>query len=192
MRMIHHKGSSGLYCIKYRVITVGSEEEPEWLTHYIDYFCSEYDFSILLSVDGIFSIEFYAIDGYLVGKPLNEGSVHSSQQIKIDMTPPNSDIITPLNGFFYLDGNKIFETPSENTIIIGDITIEVNADDITSDVFFVHFDIEEYESDDTTAPYSYDFHRFYFIPTSCQLTISCKDNAGNIADDLSMTFIKWL
>jgi hypothetical protein len=185
-------GSSGLYCIKYRIIITGIEEESDWLTHYIDYYCTDYNFSVLLSIDGIFTVEFFAIDGYLAEKPLNEGPIHSSNQIKVDMTPPNSDIITPLNGFLYFNGNKIIETFSENTIIIGGITIEVNADDITSGVSFVQFNIEEFESDDTSIPYSYDFHKFYFIPNSCQVTISCKDYAGNNADDISMNFIKWL
>jgi hypothetical protein len=185
-------GSSGLYCIKYRIIVVGGEEELEWQTHYIDYYCTEYNYSILLSVDGIYIIEFYAIDGYLAGKPLNDGYIHTSQQIKIDMTKPISDIISPTKGFLYFDGNKMFEIPSERTIIIRDITIEATANDITSGIFYIHFDIEEYESDDTTEPYTFDFQRFYIIPTACQLTISCRDIAGNIADDLSMTFIKWL
>ena len=145
-------GSSGLYCIKYRINTIDDGGVSVWQTHYIDHFCTDYDFSISINIDGIYVVEFYAIDGYLAGMPFNEGAIHSSQQIKIDMTKPVFSITNPLEGFIYFNGNSIFETRSEKTIVIGDLTIEVTGDDITSGIYYVHFDIAGYESDDTSEP----------------------------------------
>ena len=63
--------SSGLYCIKYRVITEDGDDDPEWETHFIDTYCTDYDFTVTLDDDGFHTVEFYAIDGFLVGSPLN-------------------------------------------------------------------------------------------------------------------------
>lgn len=106
--------SSGLYCIKYRVITGGGDVNPEWETHYIDEYCTDYDFDdVILSEDGIHIVEFQAADGFLKGKPINWGDVHSSPKVRIDMTPPTVTVTKEkINIFKYIFSASVDDATS--------------------------------------------------------------------------------
>ena len=92
----------------------------------------------------------------------------------------------------YFYGRQLLTISSGRTIIIGDITIDASGIDLISGVFRVHFMVDEIESDDTELPYTYTFQKFYLVPTTCELIVSCYDFAGNKASDVSMSFTKWL
>lgn len=88
-------GASGLKYIYYQI------NEGSWITHEIPgaypNLPDEYDFSIIIDVDGWYVVSFKAEDW--VG---NVGPTHSVE-FKIDMEPPTVSLITPQEGYIYMD-----------------------------------------------------------------------------------------
>ncbi|HDM67084.1 MAG TPA: hypothetical protein ENG62_01695, partial [Thermoplasmatales archaeon] len=91
--------SSGLAYIHYRITKNG--EESEWQHYEIEGFTTEYDFTVHLSDDGVYLVEFYAED-----HAGNKGPIHSTPEIRIDKTPPMSTITVPKEGYIYLNGKE--------------------------------------------------------------------------------------
>lgn len=124
--------SSGLDYIKYRIITQGQNENPQWITYDITEYTTSYNLTITLSIDGRHNVEFYAAD-----KVGNIGVIHSTDLIKIDMTPPEISL-------------------TKDRLSIYQIKFTANANDITSEIYTVKFYLDEeliFES--TTSPYEY-------------------------------------
>ncbi len=182
--------SSGLAYIYYRIIETRGEE-PRWERYEIEGFTTEYDFTVHLDKNGRYIVEFYAED-----HAGNKGPIHSTPEIKIDKTPPTSEIIIPKDGYIYLQGEELMENPFGGTLILGGINVRVDASDETSGVNMVHFEFSDgsrvYSGDDTEEPYIYMFLKTYLKPTSCTLRVFAKDTAGNIGVEDNISFKKWL
>lgn len=80
--------------------------------------------------------------------------------LKEDEVSPFVRIIKPINSFYFMNhrinriGNSLFHLP----VIVGRITIEVNAFDNESGIKHVEFYVDgELKYEDTTEPYSYDW-----------------------------------
>lgn len=112
----------------------------------------------------------------------------TTQTIKTqDETNPTVEIITPEKAL-YINGEKKFGRLLGMTIIIGDITIEVNASDEGSGIAKVEFYGgllgTKLLGNDTEAPYTFEWTRdrirFFHIQT---LKVVVTDNEGNTAMD---------
>ncbi len=103
-----------------------------------------------------------------------------------DITPPLVNIIKPKNGF-YINDNKIFSIPFHISIIIGNITIEVEALDDDSGIASVDFIIDgEILKTCYNPPYTYKW-----INTSFglhQLVVIAYDKNGNDMEDTVAAF----
>lgn len=158
--------SSGLYCIKYRIITNEGTENPEWNTYYFEEFYTEYDFTITLDEDGIHTVEFYAVDGFLMGRANNEGPVHSSQQIGVDLTKPEI-------------------TLSKERMSISKVRFTANVIDETSGIYVVRFyqnEESEPEWEDTSSPYEFEWSGI----SSDSVKAVAYDNASNFKESNSL------
>ena len=103
-----------------------------------------------------------------------------------DTTPPVIHGVVPEKGI-YINGVKRLPRLIRMPLIIGDITIEVNATDNESGIKQVNFTIDSLRpfakqvANDTTAPYTYNWTRgrirFFYIHV---LKVEVIDNAGNI------------
>jgi len=149
--------SSGLYCINYRIITQGAANSSDWSTYFFPDFYTEYDFTVTLDADGSHTVEFQAVDGFLLGHINNEGAVHSSQLIGIDMTAPEV-------------------TLSKEKISFNEINFTADASDSTSDIDYVEFyQNEEFRIKDDIYPYNYNWKGI----GSYNIQAKAYDNAGN-------------
>jgi hypothetical protein len=103
--------------------------------------------------------------------------------ILVEDEPPEVEICTPVRGL-YINNKMIRPYLIRMALIIGDITIEVNATDKGSGIDRVEFYIgllgNEFLGNDTTAPYNFTWERdrFRFFHMHI-LTIKAYDNAGN-------------
>jgi len=107
-----------------------------------------------------------------------------------DITPPTIEIIKPEKALYINNEKKGQTRLVRMALIIGDITIEVNATDNESGIKQVNFTIDPFRPfakqvfNDTTAPYTYNWTRgrirFFHIHV---LKIEVIDNAGNIAEE---------
>ena len=139
-----------------------------------------------IDVDGEHIVEYYAVDE--VGNPSDIGSI----SFKIDHTAPAVSILYPHKGYIYLLGKELFKNPLGRTIIIGGITFEASASDITSGVDYVTFAINGMTYEKASEPYEIWWHKFNLLPAKYTLTVSAYDVAGNKATDTSMEFTHWL
>ncbi len=103
-----------------------------------------YNKSFKISKEGIHLLQYYSTD--------NAGNEEKIKNvtIKIDKTKPSIDIITPVDRRLYIFGKDILPT-FRKTIIIGKITVEVNATDNIG-VKIVRFYVDEEERANVTLP----------------------------------------
>jgi len=91
----------------------------------------------------------------------NNAATTTSKEINVekDTTNPNVNIIKPKKGVYFRD-EKILPRFIRLTLIIGKITIEVNATDEESEIEKVEFYINgKLMGNDTTEPYEYSWIR---------------------------------
>jgi len=107
-----------------------------------------------------------------------------------DTTPPKVKIEKPIKGV-YIRGNKILPRLIRLTLIIGSITIEVNATDNETGIDRVEFygglRGTKYLGNDTTEPFTYNLKRgrIRFIHIQ-KIKVVAYDMAGNNASDKIM------
>jgi len=98
-----------------------------------------------------------------------------------DTTPPQVEITTPQKGYLYINlaDFVIMKIPFFTTLIIGKITVTVNAIDNQSGINRVEFYVDtELKANDTTAPYEWTWtERGHFFPYL--LKAIAYDNAGH-------------
>jgi len=87
----------------------------------------EYTSPVKISEEGEHIFEYYSVD-----KAANKENV-KNVTIKIDKTKPSLEIVSPQEKKLYIFGRAIFPT-LRNTIIIGKITVEINANDSISGI----------------------------------------------------------
>jgi hypothetical protein len=120
------------------------------------------------------------------------GSITVSLTLEKDNTPPNVSITRPENGL-YIGDNLIRPYLMRIPLIIGKITIEVDASDEDSGIEKVEFYInDELIGTDTTPKYSYEWTRdrirlFHLF----SIKVVAYDNESNTAED-SMNIKKFL
>ena len=101
----------------------------------------------------------------------------------IETTPPSVEIINPAEGYLYWGWLKI-PFPIQNSIVIGEIEVEVDASDPGSGVNKVEFyvnDVLRYTK--TTGPYKWEWDESSFGLSLYRLKVIAYDNAGNSASD---------
>jgi hypothetical protein len=100
-----------------------------------------------------------------------------------DITPPTVTIEKPKNGYFYIkDNSGIQRLLLKNALIIGKITIEVNATDTESGIERILFLIDGKEQAEiTTLPYTFLWKRISLPFISHTISIVVYDEAGNNA-----------
>jgi len=103
-----------------------------------------------------------------------------------DTTPPTVQIIKPERAL-YMGNHKIRRLFLRMALIVGDITIEVNATDVNgSGIAKVEFYVNgKLKGNDTTAPYTYNLTKdriIRFVHMQI-IKIVAYDNAGNSATD---------
>lgn len=103
--------------------------------------------------------------------------------------PPQVEIVKPEQGTFYLFNRSFLNGLLRKTVIIGDITIEVNASDEDGSIEKVDFTIvdllgREITGNDTAEPYSFkwtrDRRRLFHL---FEIKVTAYDNDGGTAED---------
>ena len=121
----------------------------------------------------------------------NAGFVESQKTATytFDTTPPTVEIVYPELGKLYLFGSPLMDRLlGENTLLIGKMPIEVDADDADgTGVSMVLFNIGNDSGYDFEPPYTYEFTNMKFG----ELTISVKaiDNKGLVSEPVEMKVI---
>ena len=99
-----------------------------------------------------------------------------------DTIPPMVTIVSPENGL-YLRNFRLFSWLfRQRTILIGDITVEVEASDAQSGIEKVEFiidDSDDPEFTDTQEPYSWTWTKGSFFQHKHTIIVVAYDNAGN-------------
>ena len=115
---------------------------------------------------------------------VTEGAIWSFTTGSVpDITPPTVNIEKPKNGYFYIQDNDGKQRLLlKNTLIIGKITIQVNATDSESGIDRILFLIDGKEQTEiTTAPYTFLWTRFSLPFISHTISVVVYDEAGNNA-----------
>ena len=113
-------------------------------------------------------------------------SPNESVNVKIDLTSPDMEIITPREGFFYIDNREMFPTPLGRTIVYGltkGITVQVKATDAKCGLAEepkVYIRGKDYRTiwDPLDEYWEYDWKETWFGP--CTLEAKAIDKAGNV------------
>ncbi len=135
----------------------------------------EYNWITTIVSDGSYLIMVNATD-YAENTDSNESS-----SFIIDNTKPIINLERP-RGYLYIFDRKIIPLLFDRTMIIGSITIEVNATDNLSGIDKVEFFIdEESKYNDTTSPYNWSWDETAFFRHS--IKVVAYDEAGNKAID---------
>lgn len=143
------------------VYNINNTEEYNWITTIVS--------------DGSYLIMVNATD-YAGNTDSNESS-----SFIIDNTKPIINLERP-RGYLYIFDRKIIPLLFDRTMIIGSITIEVNATDNLSGIDKVEFFIdEESKYNDTTSPYNWSWDETAFFRHS--IKVVAYDEAGNEAID---------
>ena len=103
-----------------------------------------------------------------------------------DVTPPTIEVKKPKEGYLYIFDKEILPLPMKTSIIIGKITIKVNATDDSgvSNVLFMV--CQELLYNDTEPPYEYVYDGSFGSHT---LTIRAYDIVGNYAEKSMYVFV---
>jgi hypothetical protein len=152
----HAEDDIRLAYINYKVTTEG-QTDPNWTQVDIrNEYTAKYNLTIKISIDGIHTAIFYAVDH--VG---NIGSIHTSNWIQIDMSPPEVSL-------------------SKEKISFYEIKFTADATDITSGIHIVKFYVDddtEPANEDTTFPYEFSWNGI----GNHSITAKAYDFAGNEA-----------
>jgi hypothetical protein len=130
----------------------------------------------IVSTDTRHVLEFYSTD--------MAGNVELTQNItfKIDKLLPNATIITPRIGYLYIQDREIVPTITGNTVIIGHITIKVEASNHESGVNRVEFYIDNVlQAEDFESPYQWTWD--YLSLGTHIVKATAYDNAGQYQSD---------
>ncbi len=115
--------------------------EGEWET---------YTSPLIISREGETTINFYSIDR------AGHTETPHTKIVKIDKTHPTLDIENPDKGYLYLFGRAIMPTLRNKTVILGGITVEVNATDEVSEIKNVEFYVDgNLSHNDSSPPYTW-------------------------------------
>jgi hypothetical protein len=115
---------------------------------------------------------------------VTEGSIWSFTTGSVpDITPPTVNIEKPKSSYFYIqDNDGKHHLLLKNALIIGKITIQVNAIDTESGIDRILFLIDgEEQAEITTAPYTFLWTRFSLPFISHTISVVVYDEAGNNA-----------
>jgi len=99
-----------------------------------------------------------------------------------DTIPPAVKILSPQNGLYLRDLRLFPWLFRQRTLLIGDITVEVEATDAQSGIEKVEFIIDDSnqpEFTDTQAPYSWAWSKGSFFQHKHTIIVVAYDNAGN-------------
>lgn len=141
-----------------------------------------YTASFMVRENGEHTVSYYSVDN--AGNEEDEQSV----TLNIDKRGPSLTVFTPLEGRLYLWGKKTIRTLSGTTIILGDITVEVNATDNVSGIDRVEFYVDgELQNTTTEAPYRWLWDDTAFFRRT--LKIIAYNNAGNTAEKEIQTLV---
>jgi parallel beta-helix repeat protein len=132
--------------------------------------------------DGIGDTPYTILDGINTDRyPLMEPYTNQ------DNIPPIVTILSPENGL-YLRNHRMFSRLFRtHTIIIGDITVDVDASDAQSGIAKVEFYLESVnqpEFIDTQAPYSWTWTHATLLKHKHSIIVVAYDNAGNVNADI--------
>ncbi|MCD6330783.1 MAG: PKD domain-containing protein [Thermoplasmata archaeon] len=158
VELIVNETVSGIKKTVYRI------DEGNWTT---------YNQPFVISDEGEHLLEFYSEDF--------AGNVEEVKNvtIKIDKTPPSAEITTPLEKKLYIFGRKILPT-FRKTIILGKITVTVNAtDNLYMDYVLIKVN-GDVEANLTTSPYEW---RWGGEIGNRNLSIEAYDDAGLKGED---------
>ena len=141
----------------------------------------EYTTPFTVSEDGEHNVQYRSVD--------KAGNIEStnSASFKIDQTDPTVTINKPQPGYLYIFNRPIIPLLGDITIIIGQITVEVDTSDETSGIDKVEFYIDdELKNADDEGPYEWTWgHAFW----QHALKVIAYDNAGNTASDEQTVWI---
>lgn len=104
-----------------------------------------------------------------------------------DTVPPMVKIVTPQQGFYFMDHRLFPRLFQSQTIIFGDITVEVYASDARSGIEEVDFYLDDSMrpmSTDTEAPYTWTWSRSPLTQHRHTIAAVAIDNAGNTNVDM--------
>lgn len=127
---------------------------------------------LFFSEDGVHTISFYSTD--------NAGNIEEekSETFKIDKIHPQVLIHKPREGYLYIENREIMPTITGKTVIIGYITIEVEATNHESGINRVEFYIDNnFQTADFDEPYEWTWDYLSF--GTHQIKAVAYDNAGN-------------
>lgn len=135
---------------------------------------TQYTTPFIITTDGYHTVDYYSVD--------KVGNVESTKSVsfKIDKMNPIVGIEKPKEGYLYIFDREIIPLPI--TIIIGKITIKVDAVDETSgiDRVEVYIDDELKETLEET-PYEWKWDETVFFKHT--IKVVAYDKAGNTASD---------
>ncbi|KAA0006814.1 MAG: hypothetical protein FE045_01875 [Thermoplasmata archaeon] len=136
----------------------------------------EYTGSFDITEDGVYTLYYYSTD-----KAGNEEE-QKTKTIKIDKAKPTVTITKPKMGYLYIEDREIMPTVLGNTIIIGKITIYVDASNHESGISKVEFYIDNILQESVTQqPYAWQWN--YLAIGTHLIKVIAYDNAGNYASD---------
>jgi len=160
VELISTDAASGVNVTFYRV------DEGGW---------KEYTNPFTVSDDGECTVYYYSIDK--AGNEEDEKSV----EFKIDATNPTVSIETPMTGYLYIFNTKKIHLPIIKwSILIGKMTVTVDAQDKTAGMVNVNFWVENLVASDTEEPYEWDWSIISIFAPHI-LTVIAYDQAGNSA-----------
>jgi len=114
------------------------------------------------------------------------GSVHAGPTWRfstIETVPPNVEIVVPEEGYLYWNWWKM-PIPSQNSIVIGAINVDVDASDSGSGVDRVEFYVNDaLRYTKNYPPYKWEWNEKSLGLNLYRLKVTAYDNAGNSASD---------
>jgi hypothetical protein len=138
----------------------------------------------VLTREGAQTFTFYSVDAAGNMEP------YHTRTIKIDRTPPVASILHPAEGTLYLFGRAILPALGGRILILGGITVEVNATDAVSGLTRVEFFVDDtFLDNDSTSPYTWDLTR---LVGRHVLMVKAYDTAGYVTTrELTVTIFSF-
>jgi len=135
-----------------------------------------YSNEFAISKDGVYTVYYYSVD--------RAGNTEDIKHftLKIDKAKPIATIVKPRRGYLYLWDREIMPTLFGNTLIIGRITIFVDASNHESGIQKVQFYIDNIlQIEDSEPPYAWEWN--YLAIGTHLIKVVAYDNAGNYGMD---------